>query len=115
LGHVDSIPPGYSEALLALDGAVGGFANFAGVEGGGIEISGPCNKGSNGGKEGREDTLTSGLTAFGDAFMGSYLPGGTANAPDEEPSMNSMGGGSRLLKASLSFDGRYCSESSGVC
>lgn len=96
-GHVDSIPPGYSEALLAFDGAEGVFKDFTGVEGG-------C-----AGNSGRF-----GLTAFGDALIGSYLPGGTANAPDEEPSTNSMGGGSRLLKASLSLDGRYCRESSAV-
>ena len=48
---------------------------------------------------------TSALESFGLAFITSYLPS-TANVPDDEPSMNSMGGGSRLLKASVSFDGR---------
>jgi hypothetical protein len=50
------------------------------------------------------------LESFGLAFMTSYFPSTTANVPDEEPSMNSTGGGSRLLKASVSFDGRYSSE-----
>ena len=42
--------------------------------------------------------------------MTSYFPSTTANVPDEEPSINSTGGGSRLLKASVSFDGRQSSE-----
>jgi hypothetical protein len=45
LGHVVSIPPGYSEALLALDGAEGAFRDFTGVEGGGMGNSGRCDKG----------------------------------------------------------------------
>ena len=49
------------------------------------------------------ETRTSGLDAFGLAFMGSYFPSATAKAPDDEPSMNSIGGGSKLLKVSKSF------------
>ena len=45
--------------------------------------------------------------------MGSYLPSGTASAPEDEPSTNSMGGGRSLLKASKSLDGLYWS--SGGC
>jgi len=41
LGHVDSMPPGYSEALLAFDETVGTFGHFTGIEGGGIGVSGP--------------------------------------------------------------------------
>lgn len=55
------------------------------------------------------------MGGFGDPFIGSYLPGGTARAPDDDPSMNSIFGGSRLLKASRSFAGLYCRESSEVC
>jgi hypothetical protein len=39
-GHVVSIPPGYSEALLEFDGAEGTFSDFTGVEGGGMRDSG---------------------------------------------------------------------------
>lgn len=46
--------------------------------------------------------------------MGWYLPSGTARAPEDEPSTNSMGGGRRLLKVSTSRAGRNESESSGV-
>lgn len=60
------------------------------------------------GQNGTTIPLTSGLDAFGEALIGSYFPGGTASAPEEDPSMNSIGGGRRLLKASLSLAGRYC-------
>jgi hypothetical protein len=43
--------------------------------------------------------------AFGVALIGSYLPSATARAPEDEPSTNSIGGGSRLLKASISLAG----------
>jgi len=49
---------------------------------------------------------TSALESFGLAFMTSYFPSAIANAPEDEPSINSIGEGSRLLKASISFDGR---------
>ena len=111
MGHEVSTPPGYREALLKFDGAVSAFKDF---RGGGAGKSGRCRKSLKGARKKWNEALTFGLTAFGDPFIGSYLPGGTASAPDEEPSTNSMGGGSRLLKASLSLDGRYCSESSGV-
>lgn len=44
--------------------------------------------------------------AFGVALIGSYLPSATARAPEDEPSTNSIGGGSKLLKASMSLAGR---------
>lgn len=50
--------------------------------------------------------LTSVFEAFGVVLIGSYLPSGTAKAPEDEPSTNSIGGGNRLLKASRSLDGR---------
>lgn len=43
--------------------------------------------------------------------MGWYFPSATANSPDDEPSTNSIAGGSRALKASISFAGRYWSRS----
>lgn len=48
-------------------------------------------------------------------MIGSYFPSATASVPDEEPSMNSIGGGNKLLNASISFEGRYCNGSSEVC
>jgi hypothetical protein len=47
--------------------------------------------------------------------MGWYFPSGTARTPDEDPSTNSMGGGSRLLKAAKSLVGRYCDAPSANC
>jgi hypothetical protein len=50
--------------------------------------------------------LTLFFDAFGVSLIGSYLPSATARAPEDEPSTNSMGGGSKLLKASMSLAGR---------
>lgn len=50
--------------------------------------------------------LTLFFGAFGVALIGSYLPSATARVPEEEPSTNSIGGGSNLLKASISLAGR---------
>jgi hypothetical protein len=47
------------------------------------------------------------LESLGLAFMTSNFPSATANVPDDEPSINSIDGGSKLLKASVSFDGRW--------
>lgn len=44
--------------------------------------------------------------------MGSYLPSATAKVPEEDPSINSTGGGRRLLKASKSLEGLHESWSS---
>ena len=54
-------------------------------------------------------TLTSATAAatFGlGSLIGWYFPSATAKTPEEEPSMNSIGGGKSLLKASRSFAGR---------
>lgn len=56
------------------------------------------------GVRGRSRTLF--CDAFGVALIGSYLPSATARAPEDEPSTNSIGGGSKLLKASMSLAGR---------
>lgn len=52
------------------------------------------------------------LLAFGVPLMGSYLPSATARTPDDDPSTNSIGGGRRLLNASISLDGLSCAGSS---
>ena len=46
--------------------------------------------------------------------MGSYLPSATASIPDDDPSINSTGGGRRLLNVSKSFAGWKCSGSSAL-
>jgi hypothetical protein len=52
------------------------------------------------------------VDSFGETLIGRYLPSGTASAPEDEPSTNSIGGGSKLLNASTSRAGRNESESS---
>lgn len=52
----------------------------------------------------REHTST--LESFGLAFMTSYFPSVTANVLDDEPSLNLIGGESRILNVSISFAGR---------
>lgn len=54
------------------------------------------------------------MESFGETLIGWYLPSGTARAPEEEPSTNSIGGGRRLLKASTSLAGRNERGSSWV-
>jgi hypothetical protein len=54
----------------------------------------------------RHKRRTSGFGGFGLAFMASYFPSATASVPDDDPSTNSIGGGRRLLKVSMSLDGR---------
>ena len=46
------------------------------------------------------------LLAFGEPLIGSYLSSATARVPVDDPSINSIGGGSKLLNASMSFAGR---------
>lgn len=84
-----SMVPGYKDLTLAL------VRRDAGVETIGDGCRGSLGESSN-----------SALESFGLAFMASYFSSTTANVPDDEPSINSMGGGSRLLKVSVSFDGR---------
>lgn len=55
---------------------------------------------------GHEHTRTSAF-AFGDPLMGSYFPSPRTKVPEDDPSMNSIAGGRRLLKASMSLAGRY--------
>ena len=61
------------------------------------------------------EVLTSGFDALMVPLTGVYFPSGTASAPDDDPSINSIGGGRRLLKVSMSRTGLYCDASSEDC
>lgn len=109
----------------SFDWALGDFEAFIDVGLGGpvdLEPSRRCIDWSIVAPIADDGALTSNTEAFCGAFMGSYLDSATASAPEDEPSTNSMGGGSKLLKASRSREGRYwlvssllrCEEKSGA-